>query len=56
MQVKSRVNPFLLQVKKKGSGWVGSKSSNPFFHVLKKKKIQQDFYKYVCLSLDESYE
>ena len=56
-QVKSRVNPFLLQVKKRGSGWVGSKNSNPFFHVLKeKKKNQQDFYKYVCLSLDESYE
>ena len=37
-----------------GSGWV--KKFQPIFPCTEEKKIQQDFYKYVCLSLDESYE
>ena len=43
---------------KMGSGQVffgSSQNYDSFCHVLK-QKFQQDFYKYVCLSLDESYE
>ena len=54
-------NPWSFDSKKTKNGfmpgifWVGSENYDSFCHVLK-QKFQQDFYKYVCLSLDESYE